>query len=40
MIVTNEDDFIAMSDKSMKTVVKTQHNLAKTVKNNETKQGN
>ena len=46
MIVTNEDDFIAMSDKSVKTVVKKQHNLAKTVKNNETlprrhtKQGN
>ena len=46
MIVTNEDDFIAMSDKSVKTVVKKQHNLAKTVENNETlprrhtKQGN
>ena len=46
MIVTNEDDFIAMSDKSVKTVVKKQHNLAKTIVNNETlpkrhtKQGN
>ena len=46
MIVTNEDDFFVMSDKSVKTVVKKQHNLAKTVKNSETlprrhrKQGN
>ena len=46
MIVTNEDDFIAMSDKSVKTVVKKQHNLAKTIINNKTlpkrhtKQGN
>ena len=46
MIVTNEDDFVAMPDKSVKTVVKRQHDLVKTIKNKETllrkhtKQGN
>ena len=36
MIVTNDDDFLAMSDKPVKAVVKKLHNLTKTIENNET----
>ena len=46
MIVTTDDDFIAMSDKPVKSVAKKVHKLTKTIENNETlpkrhtKQGN
>ena len=46
MIVTTDDDFIAMSDKSVISVAKKVHKLTKTIENNETlpkrhtKQGN
>ena len=46
MFVLDEDDFIAKSDKPVKHATKKEHNLAKTIQNNETlprrhtKQGN
>ena len=46
MFVSDEDDFIAKSDKPVKHATKKEHNLSKTIQNNETllrrhtKQGN
>ena len=46
MIVNDEDDFIALSDKPVKQAFKKPHDFAKSVQNNETlpkrhtKQGN